>query len=180
MVTRMTNGVKKLLETFTSVHYATATDGLATIPIYRMPSFDLNDKEAYTKLLSNANVAAVIWGAQTVNDNNNSPTGYIRILYACNLTIVSKSANQWDATNKLNRVEQGETSGPKKNSIPVFLMNFQGYLHQNRLNDGSGDVSFVQNVLTISEPIAFGDFISYTAEIEAKHMFSTTLSVTPV
>lgn len=180
MINRMTVGVKAALTAFCTANYSTASDGLNSIPTYLYEEFDPTDKETYTKLLANANVSAVIWNVECTNDFSNSPTGYIRILYTCKLTIVAKSANQWDTANRLNRVQQGSASNPAKNSLHNFLINFMGYFHQNKLNDGSGVVSFIQNITDIEQPVFVGDFISFTANIEAKHMFSTTISVTPV
>ena len=180
MISRMTNGVLKLVRNFCTTHYTGATDGLASAPIYIDPEFDVTDDKKYARLLAAGNASFVIWEQSLTNDIDNSPTGYLRLHYTCKITLVTKSANQWDATNKLNRIQQGSTAAPLRNSVPAVLANLAAYAHQNRLNDGSGEVSFIQNVTDIEAPVSLGDFISYTANFEAKHMFSSTISVTPV
>lgn len=181
MITRVTNGLYKALAAFLTANYSSGNDALSSSPVYinPTPEFDPTDAESYAHVLKSGNVSFVIWNTETT-PREDYPTGYYSFEYSANLTVVRKSANAWDAANRLNRVVRGSSAAPYMNSIQNVMMNFAAYLQENKLNDGSGLVTFWQKMGEIQSPIVAGDFISITGNVTALAMYSTTLSVTPV
>lgn len=179
MIQNITAGLVTSIGAFITANYATATDGLDSLAVYIDPEFDDGNADKYSRLLAKSNFSCVIWAEEVENDPLH-PLGHQKFRYACNLTFVRKSANQWDASNRRNRVLRGTTAAPLMNSLHALAVNYSSYLRENRLTSSGDYVSFSQEVTSIAKAVTVGDFLSVTCAIKALSIQSTTLSITPV
>lgn len=179
MIQLFSAGLVTSIGAFITANYASATDGLDAVAVYIDPEFEDDKSETYNRLLAKQNFSAVIWNEAVENDPLR-PLGHQKFRYSCNLSFVRKSANQWDASNRRNRVLRGTTAAPLMNSLHALVANYSAYLRENRLLNGSDYVSFSQEIVNMNAPIIVGDFATVTCEVRALSIQSTTISVTPV
>jgi hypothetical protein len=176
----LTDGVQNGLVIFINTYYASGNDILTKEFVYRDPLFDPNDTNTFSHLNASENVSFVLWD---VSDEHTEdyPVGMLRIRYSCNISLVRKSANQWDVSNKRNRVLSGSTVAPYMNSSQEIMVNLASFFQQNKLTDDTSvQVSFWQRITRIEAPIIHKDFVVVTGRFEALSMQSNTLSITPV
>ena len=179
MIHKITAGLVTSLGAFITANYATATDGLDSLAVYIDPEFDEGNAEKYSRLMAKSNFSCMIWSEEVENDPLR-PLGHQKLRYACNLTFVRKSANQWDAANRRNRVLRGTSAAPLMNSLHELAVNYSAYLRENRLTYGLDYVSFSQEITSVAKPVIVGDFVSVTCAVKALSIQSTTISITPV
>jgi len=176
MIQKITDALRDAVTAFLTANYSTVAD-IASAPVYILPDFNPDDKDGYLKFNAATNYFFVLHNISDVMDEG-APAKYLKMRYACDLTICRKGVHVWDATNKQDTLAQGSTD-PLVTSMGAVATNFAKYLStfpKGLLEDTSVYQAYRTRVQSIG-PIKYtGLFAHKTLDIESLRMETITIS----
>ena len=176
MINLITSALKAAIDAFVTAKYSAVAD-VTGAPVYILPDFDPTDKDGYKKLNKVTNYGFVIHAISGKPDET-SPATFVKIRYACSLTVLRKGTQLYDLTNRKDSVAQGYAD-PLVTSIFALATNLTKYIrtYPNGLLSESGSYqAFLTDIKNVGELKRTGDYSYVTLDVESLRMETETIS----